>query len=154
MSLHPSWMLEPCITWGTLSTKPMSQVCFQALWYIMHIEDGNVDGIYIYIYIYIYNIYREPHSCMCTPSICLLNCFCRLPQGQFQWVQRILFYHAIHDHIVAASMQILGMTYVHASPTIYVLPDDMTTLTKAQKRGLLLTPAGDILSAFFCLHFK
>ena len=122
-------------------TNVTSLFSSSVIYYAYIIMDGNIDGVYTY---------REPHSC--THSICLLIAFAGSPKDSFNECEDF-FFTTIHAHIVAASMQILGMTSVHDSPTMYVLPDDMTTLTKAQKRGLLLTPAGDILSAFFRLGF-
>ena len=64
------------------------------------------------------------------------------------------FLTAVHAHIAAASMQILGMNGLQESPTKYVFPDNIDSLPGEQKKNLLQTIACDILSKYFFIGFN
>lgn len=60
------------------------------------------------------------------------------------------FFTVVRAHMVAASMQVLGMASLHEPPKNYVFPD-IHNLSPEQRQGILMTPARDIVSKFFNL---
>ena len=73
----------------------------------------------------------------------------RSPKDNFNECEDF-FFTVVRAHIVAASMEVLGMGSLHEPPTKYVFPDTHE-MSPEQRKGLLITPAKDVISKFFNL---
>ena len=60
------------------------------------------------------------------------------------------FFTVVRTHIIAAAMEVLGMDSLSESPKKYIFPDPRD-LSSEQRKGLLMTPALEVVTKFFSL---
>ena len=61
------------------------------------------------------------------------------------------FSTAFHAHVLAATMEVLGMNCIGGTPTKYELPANVATLPMEEKRQIIYTIARDVLSRYISL---